>query len=152
MNYGITFTPLVPTVVLWLALAAIVVLAGLLPVGRPGGAAVGVTALALIALALANPSFTREDREPLSSVAVVVVDKSPSQSFGARTKQTEAAPRAVVERLSHIPNLDVRVVEAGQADGETDGTRLFTALGSTLADVPTDRIAGVIILTDGRGH
>jgi hypothetical protein len=46
----------------------------------------------------------------------------------------------------------VRVVEAGQADGETDGTRLFTALGTTLADVPTDRVAGVIMITDGRVH
>jgi hypothetical protein len=46
----------------------------------------------------------------------------------------------------------VRVIEAGQADGETDGTRLFSALSSTLADVPTDRIAGVIMITDGRVH
>ena len=46
----------------------------------------------------------------------------------------------------------MRVVEAGQSDGETDGTRLFTALGSTLADVPPDRVAGVIMITDGRVH
>jgi hypothetical protein len=58
----------------------------------------------------------------------------------------------VVERLQRIPGLDVRVVEAGQADGETDGTRLFTALGSTLADVPSDRVAGAIMITDGRVH
>src|SRR6202007_1584034 len=48
--------------------------------------------------------------------------------------------------------LEVRVIEAGEADGETDGTRLFTALNSTLADVPSDRIAGVIMITDGRVH
>ena len=46
----------------------------------------------------------------------------------------------------------MRVVEAGQADGETDGTRAVTALGTTLADVPTDRVAGVIMITDGRVH
>jgi hypothetical protein len=46
----------------------------------------------------------------------------------------------------------VRVIEAGQADSETDGTRLFTALGSTLADVPSDRLAGVVMITDGRVH
>ena len=34
------------------------------------------------------------------------------------------------------------MVEAGQSDGETDGTRLFAALGATLTDVPPDRIAG----------
>ncbi len=124
----------------------------LLFVSRSRGATIRAIALGLVVLALANPSFTREDRDPLSSIAVVVVDKSPSQNFGDRTKQTEAARAAIVDRLGHIPNLDVRVVEAGQSDGETDGTRLFTALGSTLADVPTDRIAGVIMLTDGRVH
>src|SRR6185312_8268125 len=51
-----------------------------------------------------------------------------------------------------IPGLDVRVAEAGQADGENDGTRLFSALNSTLADVPPDRIAGAIMITDGRVH
>jgi hypothetical protein len=120
--------------------------------GRSRGATIRALALGLIVLALANPSLTREDRDPLSSVAVVVVDKSPSQSFGDRTKQTEAARAAVVDRLNRIRGLDVRVVEAGQADGETDGTRLFTALGSTLSDVPSDRVAGVIMITDGRVH
>src|SRR6478736_3148317 len=139
MQYGIAFTPLVPSLVLWLALAAIAVIAALLLLGRARGAAVRVTALALIVLALANPSFTREDREPLSSVAAVVIDKSPSQNFGERTHETREAQ-------------EVRVVEAGQADGETDGTRLFGALSSALSDVPIDRVAGAFLITDGRVH
>jgi hypothetical protein len=152
LNLGIAFAPLIGTQLLWVAVAAAIVLSLLLLISRSRGAVIRVLALALIVLALANPSLTREDRDPLSSVAVVVVDKSPSQNFGDRTRQTDAARAAVVERLSHIPGLDVRVVEAGQSDGETDGTRLFTALGSTLADVPSDRVAGVIMLTDGRVH
>jgi len=82
----------------------------------------------LILLALANPSFTREDREPLSSVAAVVIDKSPSQNFGERTRETAKAQEALVDSLKKINGLEVRVIEAGQADGETDGTRLFGAL------------------------
>src|SRR3954465_1323083 len=152
MQYGIAFTPLVPSLVLWLALAAIAVIAALLLLGRARGAAVRITALALILLALANPSFTREDREPLSSVVAVVIDKSPSQNFGDRTKQTEAAQQALVDSLKKIKGLEVRVVEAGQADGETDGTRLFGALASTLSDVPVDRVAGAFLITDGRVH
>jgi hypothetical protein len=152
MQYGIAFTPLVPSVVLWLALGAIVVVAGLLLLGRARGAAVRVAALALILLALANPSFTREDREPLSSVAAVVVDKSPSQSFGDRSHETEQAQQALVDRLKQVKGLEVRVVEAGQADGETDGTKLFGALSSALSDVPTDRVAGAFLITDGRVH
>ena len=152
MQYGIAFTPLVPSFVLWLAAAAIVVIAGLLLLGRARGAAVRVTALALILLALANPSFTREDREPLSSVAAVVIDKSPSQNFGSRTRETAQAQEALVDSLKKIKGLEVRVVEAGQADGETDGTRLFGALSSALSDVPVDRVAGAFLITDGRVH
>src|SRR6201995_2000179 len=152
MQYGIAFTPLVPTPVLWLALAAIVVIAALLLLSRARGAAVRVAALALIVLALSNPSFTREDREPLTSVAAVVADKSPSQNFGTRTQETAKAQEALVDSLKKIKGLEVRVVEAGQADGETDGTHLFGALSSALSDVPVDRVAGAFMITDGRVH
>jgi hypothetical protein len=152
MSYGIAFTPLVPSLVLWIALAAIVVIAALLLLGRSRGAAVRVAALALILLALANPSFTREEREPLSSVAAVIVDKSPSQGFGERARETEQAQEALVNHLKQIKGLEVRVVDAGQADGETDGTRLFGALSSALSDLPTDRVAGAFMITDGRVH
>ena len=152
MQYGISFTPLVPSLVLWLAVAAIAVIAAILLLGRARGATIRVMALVLILLALANPSFTREDREPLSSVAAVVIDKSPSQSFGDRTRQTENAKEALVDGLKKIKGLEVRVVEAGQADGETDGTKLFGALSSALSDVPVDRVAGAFLVTDGRVH
>jgi hypothetical protein len=152
MQYGIAFTPLVPSLVLWLAASAIAVIAALLLIGRARGAAVRVTALALILLALTNPSFTREDREPLSSVAAVVIDKSPSQNFGERNRETAQAKEALVDSLKKIKGLEVRVVEAGQADGETDGTKLFGALSSALSDVPIDRVAGAFLITDGRVH
>src|SRR5437660_9970125 len=152
MQYGIAFTPLVPSFVLWTALAAIAVIAVVLLLSRARGAAVRVTALALILLALANPSFTREDREPLSSVAAVVIDKSPSQNFGTRNQETAKAQEALVDSLKKIKGLEVRVVDAGQADGETDGTKLFSALSSTLAAVPVDRVAGAFLITDGRVH
>ena len=152
MTFGITFSPLVPVAYLWAAAAVAVVVAALLLFARSRGAWIRIGALALLVLALANPSLTREDRDPLSSVAVVVVDKSPSQSFGDRAAQAEAARAAVTQRLEHIPGIETRVVDAGQADGETDGTRLFSALNATLADVPPDRVAGAIFITDGRVH
>ena len=152
MQYGIVFAPLVPTLVLWIGLAAVIVIAAVLLLGRTRGTLIRVAALTLILLALANPSFTREDREPLSSVAAVVIDKSPSQNFGERTKETAQAQEQLVSRLKEVKGLDVRVVEAGQADGETDGTRLFGALSSALSDVPTDRVAGAFLITDGRVH
>ena len=152
MSFGIAFAPLVPSYVLWTACAIALVIAVLLFLVRSRGAGVRATALALAVLALANPSLTKEDREPLTSVAVVVIDKSPSQSLADRAAQTEAARAALAERLGRIAGLEVRFVEAGEADGETDGTRLFSALAAALADVPPDRVAGAIFITDGRVH
>jgi hypothetical protein len=152
VNISIAFAPLVSAEIVWAAIAAACLFAIILFLSRSRGAIVRALALALLVLALANPSFTREDRDPLTSVAVVVVDKSPSQNFGDRLQQTEAARAKIVDQLHRIAGLEVRVLEAGQADGETDGTRLFTTLSSTLADVPSDRIAGVVMITDGRVH
>ena len=152
MNFGVSFSPLVPAYLVWAAVAVAFLISLLILIGRTRGALVRTMALALFVLALANPSITREDREPLTSVAVVIIDKSPSQDFGDRQQQTEAARAAVAERLGRMPGVEVRFVEAGQADGETDGTRLFTALSAALSDVPHDRVAGVIFITDGRVH
>jgi hypothetical protein len=152
VNLGVSFAPLVPAYVVWTAFGLAALISVVLLLARSRGAVLRAIALALMVLALANPSLTREDRDPIPSVAAVIVDKSPSQDFGDRNVQTEAARAALVERLKHIPGLEVRVAEAGAADGETDGTRLFTALSSTLADVPPDRVAGAVLITDGRVH
>ena len=137
---------------MWAAFGAALLISIMLLLARSRGAPVRAVALGLMVLALANPSLTREDRDPIPSVAAVIVDKSPSQDFGDRNAQTEAARATLVERLKRIPGLEVRVAEAGAADGETDGTRLFSALSATLADVPPDRVAGAIMITDGRVH
>src|SRR5499427_2601780 len=147
-----SFAPLVPAYLVWVAFAVALLISAILLIVRSRGAPLRAAALGLMVLALANPSLTREDRDPIPSVAAVIVDKSPSQNFGDRTQQTEQTRDALVERLKRIPGLEVRVAEAGAADGETDGTKLFSALSSTLADVPPDRVAGAILITDGRVH
>src|SRR3989442_737234 len=152
MNFGVSFSPLLADSLIWAAAAIASAIAILIVVGRSRGAVARTIALALFVLALANPSITREASDLLTSVVAVVVDKSPSQEFGDRMKQTEEVRAALAERLGHMPGLEVRFVEAGQADGETDGTRLFTALSSALSDVPHDRVAGVLLITDGRVH
>jgi len=152
LNLGISFSPLVPAYVVWAAVVLAFAISLLLVFARTRAALIRTLALALFVLALANPSITREDRDPLTSVAAVVIDKSPSQEFGDRLQQTEAVRAALAERLGRIAGMEVRFVEAGQADGETDGTRLFTALSSALSDVPHDRVAGAIFITDGRVH
>ncbi|HLL26937.1 MAG TPA: hypothetical protein VKT73_04720 [Xanthobacteraceae bacterium] len=151
MGYGLTFDPLLPLPALIAAALAVAVVAGLLLVSRSRGSYLRAIALLLAVLALANPSFTREDREPLSSVVAVVIDKSASQRFGDRDKVAEEARAALAEKLAKIPGLEVRTVDAGN-DSEADGTRLFSALATALSDVPPERVAGAILVTDGRVH
>jgi hypothetical protein len=151
MNFGIAFEPLVSMPILIGALVAAIVVATLPFLSRGRGAVVRAIAIALAVLALANPSLTREDRESLPVVAAIVLDRSASQRFGDRTQAAEAARAALLERMGRIPGLELRIVESA-GDNEGDGTHLFAALGAALADVPPDRVAGAIMVTDGRVH
>ena len=101
------------------------------------GAVIRTLALALLVLALANPVVMQEDREALSTVVPVIVDRSQSQESGERTAETDAALEGLKERFSHYPRIESRIVEAGD-DGTSDtpSTRLFDALNSAIADVP----------------
>ena len=92
-----------PAYVVWAAFGAAFLISIVLLLARSRGAPMRALALGLMVLALANPSFTREDRDPIPSVAAVIVDKSPSQNFGDRNAQTEAARATLVERLNAFP-------------------------------------------------
>jgi hypothetical protein len=151
MNLGIAFDPLVSLPILAGAVVVALVVAILPLIARSRGAWMRALALTLGLLALTNPSLTREDREPLPMVAALVLDRSASQRFGDRMQRTDAARAALVERLERIQGLELRVVESA-GDSEGDGTRLFAALGSALSDVPPERVAGAVLVTDGRVH
>ncbi|UOK69578.1 hypothetical protein [Ancylobacter polymorphus] len=154
MNLGLAFDPLIPLP--WLIAAAVIAsaVALLVIVSRTRGSLLRALAIALAVLALANPSLTREEREPLSTVVAVVVDQSASQDFGERTQMTQAARAELDSRLARLKEqgAEIRFIDAGGGAGEVDGTRLFTALSAGLADVPPERVAGAIFLTDGRVH
>src|SRR5918994_617783 len=49
------------------------------------------------------------------------------------------------------PNTEPLFSEAGAGEGD-DAPRLFSALSNALADVPPDRLAGVLMVTDGVVH
>ena len=153
MGYGIAFSPLVPQEFLWVAVAvAVVVIAALLLVARTRGALLRTLALALVVLALANPSLTREDREPLTSVAVVVVDKSPSQNV----RRPRGADRSGARRADRPAGAHSRTRSAHRRSRRSRRRdRRHAAVlraDAALADVPPDRVAGAIMITDGRVH
>ncbi len=153
MTWRLAFEPLLAEPWLWaLTLAAAVLaLAGL--VARARGATLRAAALAVTAFALWGPVILAEEREPIADIAVIVRDESQSQTFGDRAAVTEEAARRLAEAASNVPNLDIRTVTArsGVTQGE-DGTRLFAALKEALADVPPERYAGAVFITDGQVH
>lgn len=152
-NLSVDFAPLVPWAVLWGALAVGAALVVLMAIRRQRGAAFRALALASVLAALANPSLHEETRDGLSNIAIVVVDELTSQQLADRPQQTAAIKAALEAKLSKIPNLTVKLVQAGKAtEGAQPGTNLFAALNMALADTPPDRLAGVIMITDGQVH
>jgi hypothetical protein len=152
--FSLAAAPLVP----WLAIAAlgaagIAVLAfGVLR--RARGVLWRMIAVAILLAALVNPSVVEEKREPQRDTAIIIVDESPSQRIGDRQHATEEALAALSERLGRERDLDVRVIRAGkpQPGAGDDGTRLFAALSRAMSDVPRQRLAGVVMITDGQVH
>lgn len=154
MSWSIEFIPFVPWSVLWALAALGAVLLALLFWRSRRGAIFRLVSYALLLLAIANPHLKQEDREPLSDVVAVVLDDSQSQGIAGRTARTDEIRKELEERLKAFPNLDVRWVHSTStsADSERDGTMLFTDLAQALADVPPDRQAGVIMVTEGEVH
>src|SRR6266576_1869781 len=152
--YTLAAAPLLP----WWAIVALGGAAALvLALGlwrRAGGVWWRTAAVLMLLAILVNPSLVEEKRSPLRDVAVVVVDESPSQQIGDRAPATEAALAALTERLGRERDLDVRVIRAGkpQPGAGDDGTRPFTALSRSMSDIPRQRLAGVVMLTDGQVH
>ena len=154
MAWDIIFEPFLPIWFLWLA---IFLTAGLtvssLFMRQRGMIWRGLT-LSVLILTLANPSILEEERDPINDVVAIVVDRSISQSIGNREAVTDAGLQDIKEKLSAVEAVDLREISAGRNDSQDSdgGTKLFTALKDNLIDVPPERIAGAVIITDGQIH
>ncbi|MCA1335590.1 hypothetical protein [Pseudooceanicola marinus] len=147
----IIFDPLLPWAV-WAVLAALTVTGVVLAVWRGlAGWAWRGAAAAVVLAALAGPSLRQEDRSPLSDIVLLVEDRSASQRLGDRAAQTEQAAETLAARIAARDNTELRRIEVGDGEGDS-GTLLMTALSEALAEEPRGRIAGVILLSDGRVH
>lgn len=151
MVWSLSFDPLVP---LWALIAGgtIAVLLSVITgyLGLRGWVLRSLT-MVLLLFALANPAIEREDREPLSSVVALVVDKSQSQRLAEREETTEQAAQELQDRIGALDGFELRVLEARNS-GAGNGTELFHTLSNGLADVPPERVGGAVILSDGQIH
>lgn len=137
---------LAPVAPLWLIAAGVLLL--VLPALRtrfwPQGVARIGLALALM-LALLQPMTTIEERAPRADIGVLLVDDSASMALEQGRAQAAAA-RAVLEKAA--PGLEWRTLTLRNAPRA--GTELAPVLQRALAGVDPTRLAGAVVLTDGR--
>lgn len=154
MKQFMSFQPLLPVnLILVLAIIAlIIILVGLFL--RKRGSVLRLLALAALVLALVNPVMVEEQREPIKSIVGVVVDRSPSQNYGTRTRDTDDALNALKEEFKKHPEYEPRFIEAASQSDMAVGTetKLFTPLNQAIADVPPALYAGTVLITDGQVH
>ncbi len=147
LTVALRFVPLIP---LWAlavlgAGAALAVGFGLWRRAR-GAAWRGAAFVALLGW-LAGPALLRETVRPLADIGVLLVDHSASMRIGDRARLAAAAAAALTAQAAHHPGLELRPVVVPEHGDR--GTRLFAALARALADIPRDRYAGTIAISDG---
>ncbi len=109
-------------------------------------------AASVLLLALANPAIKEEERDPLGNIVLVLYDETSSQTIDVRPEQLTQAVADMGETLGAEANLEVVEIRVGDGEG-TDaerGTLLATALAKAAAEQAQDRLAGAIIVSDGR--
>lgn len=146
---SVMFAPLIPAPVIAVLAALALAGAGLAVArGLKGWLWRALAALG-VAAALMNPALVREARDPLTDIALVVIDDSASMDVDGRAAAAEAvadAARALADRDGSLELVEVR---GGRA---ADGTRLMETIQRGLAGIPRERLAGVIIASDGQVH
>lgn len=157
MTATIMINPLLPIWALAVGAALLVVL--VIYAGRRGlrGWVLRAGAGLVILAALANPSLREEERTPLPDIALLVIDETASQSIAPRPAQiaeAEVALRAALDDAARdldapLEWREIRVTDRRDAD---PGSYLLTALEEAARELPADRIAGAILITDGQVH
>ncbi|MBI4724050.1 MAG: hypothetical protein HY765_03365 [Rhodomicrobium sp.] len=153
MNWSVEFFPFFSRELL--AVCAVLCLASIaLSAWRSRrGAVLRALSLASFLAALANPNLKNEERQPLSNIAVAVVDQSSSMQLAGRSGRAQHLEAELKAQLAKIPNLEVRWVHVPGTDqpgGEATG--LFSALDKAMTDLPPSRMAGALFITDGQIH
>ena len=154
MALDVVFVPHLPLI--WILILSVlsVALVGAGLLLRAPGAWWRAAAMLGALLVLANPAIVEEERKGLPDVAVIVADQTQSQAIGDRSKTVDDTVTKLREKLEQQKDLDVRVITVTEdrRNAREGGTSLFGPLADAFADVPSDRIAGAILVTDGQVH
>ena len=153
MGNQIEFSPLLPMPLLLALIALAALYVGMCIWRRLSGWPYRAFACVAVLAALLGPVIKEEVRDPLRNVVFLVLDESESQTVSDRAAQVSEALNNLEIALGRIDNLDTRFLRVTTDVGNRDaGSLILTALSEAANEVATNRIAGAIILTDGRIH
>jgi len=147
---ALRFTPLVPFA-LWGLLATLC--AAVVAVAlwrRARGAWLRAAVFGVLLAWLAGPMLVRETRQGLRDIALLAVDQSASMQVGARGALADAAATAIRAQAAAMPDLELHSITVPEHGN--NGTQMWAEIRRALADIPTDRLAGIIAVTDGQIH
>lgn len=151
MTNSIIFDPLLGWLALWVAIAALALFIVLAARRKMSGWWLRALAGSVVVLALANPSLQQEERAKLTDIVILVVDETASQRISKRPEQTSETVALVEAEIAKMADTELRIVSLGHGEGD-QGSLLMSALTEAMAEEPRARLAGAILLTDGRLH
>lgn len=100
-------------------------------------------------LAVLNPQKVNEDRTPMTDSVIILNDVSQSMKVGERDRARQSILNGLREGLEADPTVDIVQVDI---QGDESGTKLSPALVEALGTAGSNRIAGVVALSDGQTH
>ena len=147
-QFSFVFAPLLP-IALLAALAALAVLA-LVPalLARARGRLLRSAFFALLIFALLGPTLEQQRQEALPTIALAILDRSASQSIGARQAQSHTAASALASAAERI-GVELIIAETSQA---ADTTQLLSTLVSELPRLNPQQLGAVFLISDGQAH
>lgn len=146
---NLAFDPLLPPP--WiLGLAVLIFIASIAAgAGRLRSQFTRLTAGLFLLIGVLNPQSIEEDRESLRDTVIVIEDRSDSMKFGERDEALTKMTADLKSKFREDGNLDIITISVPQ---DNEGTLIASALTDALAGAPSQRLAGVVALTDGRAH
>ena len=139
MGWNILFDPVLPWAVI-AGLAAIgIILVGIMAYARSRGVLLRAASLALLVAALANPSVRNEQRQPLTDIAVAVIDRSMSQENGNRSEQTSKAEQALKEMAARLLMKGIYVIGFSFPVVPKGAARIRTQMSAAHSNADIDR-------------
>ncbi len=148
----ISFSPIIDINIIFLLAAFIAVITLAVFIKNRSLAVWRFCAAAFMLLVLLNPSIIEEERNYKPDIISIVIDKSQSQDFGQRAKQAKEALEYIKSEIDNNNNLEYRISYSDISDGDKNETRLFKVLEESFSDIPKNRRAGSILITDGQVH